>query len=189
MRKYLRLGSVACLLMITTPALGAEPGGLQAAVPDDLADAWERMQRALTEWGGRMRERFGGRETREDRPLITLMLNNKERLGLSAEQVKKLEQLRDNFQKQSIRNDADLRVIEIDIVALLDHEPVEMAKVDGKVREAEKLRADLRIARIRAIEQAKGVLNAEQKKKLQEITAESRPPRPAREGLNPPAKE
>ena len=64
-----------------------------------------------------------------------------------------------------------------------------MSKVEGKVREAEKLRADLRIARIRAIEQAKAVLNAEQKKKLQEIASESRPPRPAREGLNPPAKE
>jgi Spy/CpxP family protein refolding chaperone len=66
---------------------------------------------------------------------------------------------------------------------------VELSKVEGKVREAEKLRADLRIARIRAIEQAKTVLNAEQKKKLQEITVESRPPRPAREGLNPPTKE
>ena len=117
------------------------------------------------------------------------MLNNKERLGLSADQVKKLEQLRDNFQKQSIRHDADLRIVELDLAALLDHDPVELSKVEGKVREAEKLRADLRIARIRAIEQAKGVLNAEQKKKLQELSLESRPPRPAREGLNPPAKE
>jgi Spy/CpxP family protein refolding chaperone len=136
-----------------------------------------------------MRERFVGRESREDRPLITLMLNNKERLGLSADQVKKLEQFRDNFQKQSIRHDADLRIVELDLAALLDHDPVELSKVEAKVREAEKLRADLRIARIRAIEQARSVLNAEQKKKLQEITAEARPPRPAREGLNPPAKE
>ena len=64
-----------------------------------------------------------------------------------------------------------------------------MGKVEWKVREAEKLRADLRIARIRAIEQAKAVLTAEQKKKLQELTPETRPPRPMREGMNPPAKE
>jgi hypothetical protein len=189
MRKQLVLGSLLFFLLAGGSIDGAEFAPSKAAVPDDLSDAWERMQRALTEWGGRMRERFGGRESREDRPLITLMLNNKERLGLSADQVKKLEQFRDNFQKQSIRHDADLRIVELDLAALLDHDSVELSKVEGKVREAEKLRADLRIARIRAIEQATGVLNAEQKKKLQEITAESRPPRPAREGLNPPVKE
>jgi hypothetical protein len=188
-RKQLVMGSLVFFLLACGSVNGAELAPPKAAVPDDLADAWERMHRALTEWGGRMRERFGGRESREERPLITLMLNNKERLGLSGDQVKKLEQLRDNFQKQSVRHDADLRIVEIDLAALLDHDSVELSKVEGKVREAEKLRADLRIARIRAIEQAKGVLNAEQKKKLQEITAESRPPRPAREGLNPPAKE
>jgi len=189
MRKQLLVGSLVFFLLAGGAVNGSEFAPPKTAVPDDLSDAWERMQRALTEWGGRMRERFGGRESREDRPLITLMFNNKERLGLSADQVKKLEQFRDNFQKQSIRHDADLRIVELDIVALLDHDPVEMGKVEGKMREAEKLRADLRIARIRAIEQAKGVLNAEQKKKLQEITSESRPPRPTREGLNPPAKE
>ena len=190
MRKQFFLGSLVFFLLVGGAVNGAEFAPSKAAVPDDLADAWERMHRALSEWGGRMRERFGGRESGEDRPLITLMLNNKERLSLSADQVKKLEQLRDNFQKQSIRHDADLRIIELDITALLDHDPVEMGKVEGKVREAEKLRADLRIARVRAIEKAKGVLNAEQKKKLQELSLESRrPPRPAREGLNPPAKE
>ena len=189
MRKQLLLGFLVFFLLVSGPVSGAELAPPKTAVPDDLADAWERMQRALSEWGGRMRERFGGRESREDRLLITLMLQNKERLGLSADQVKKLEQLRDNFQKQSIRHDADLRIVELDLAALLDHDPVEMGKLEGKVREAEKLRADLRIARIRAIEQAKGVLTAEQKKKLQELTPEPRPPRPAREGLNPPAKE
>ena len=189
MRQQLLVGSLVFVLLAGGPVNGAEFGSPKAAVPDELADAWERMQRALTEWGGRMRERFGGRESREDRPLITLMLNNKERLGLSGDQVKKLEQLRDNFQKQSIRHDADLRIVELDLAALLDHDPVDMGKVEAKAREAEKLRADLRIARIRAIEQAKGVLNAEQKKKLQELSLESRPPRPAREGINPPAKE
>ena len=189
MRKQLLLGSLVLILVAGAPVSGAEFAPPKAAVPDDLADAWERMQRALQDWGGRMRERFGGRESREDRPLITLMLQNKERLGLSADQVKKLEQLRDTFQKQSIRHDADLRIVELDLAALLDHDPVEMGKVEGKVREAEKLRADLRIARIRAIEQAKAVLTAEQKKKLQELTPETRPPRPGREGMNPPAKE
>jgi len=189
MRKRLLLGSLVFFLLIGGPVNGAGLAPPKTAVPDELAEAWERLQRALQEWGGRLRGRFGARESSENRPLITVMLNNKERLALTAEQIKKLETLRDNFQKQTIRHDADLRIVELDIAALLDGDLVETGKVEAKVREAEKLRADLRIARVRAIEQAKALLNAEQKKKLSELVLKPRPPGPAPEGLNPPAKE
>jgi Spy/CpxP family protein refolding chaperone len=112
------------------------------------------------------------------------MLTYKEFLGLSAEQVKKLEQLRDNFQRQSIRNDADVRIIELDIAALLDSPTVEVAKVEAKIREAEKLRADLRVARVRVIEQAKAVLTTEQRKKFYD-KIDTRPSR--RSNQNPSA--
>jgi Spy/CpxP family protein refolding chaperone len=183
------LGTLAFFLVASTPAIASEPGGSRAAVPEDLADAWEHFQRALQEWAGRLRDRFSARDSREDRPLITQMLNNKDRLGLSADQVRRLEQLRDGFQRQSIRHEADLRIVEIDIAALLDNDPVDMAKLEAKIREGEKLRTDLRLARIRAIEQAKAQLNAEQKRKLQELIAEPRAQRPQRGTLNPPAKD
>jgi hypothetical protein len=189
MTRKILLGSLIIFSLMSGPVMGAEPGSSKPAIPEELSDAWERFQRVVQDWGGRLRERFSARESREERPLITLMLNNKDRLGLSADQVHKLEQLRDNFQRQSIRNDADLRIVEIDIAELLDHESVEMTKVEAKIREGEKLRADLRLARIRAIEQAKSQLNAEQKKKLQELVAEPGPGRSPRGGLNPPAKE
>ena len=95
-------------------------------------------------------------------------------LGLSADQVRRLEQLRDNFQRQSIRTDADSRIIELDIAASLDNDPMDLSKVEQKIREVEKLRADLRIARIRIVEQAKALLNAEQKKKLEELERRAR---------------
>ena len=142
-------------------------------MPEELSDAWERFQRALHDWGGRLWERVGPRGAREDRPVISQMLNNKEALGLSADQVRRLEQQRDNFQRLTIRNEADLRILELDIASLLDSEPVEMAKLEAKMREEEKLRTDLRIARIRAIEQGKALLNAEQKKKLTELLRQS----------------
>ncbi len=161
--------SLALLLIVAIPALSAEPERSKPPVPEELSDAWERFQRALHDWGGRLWERVGPRGAREDRPVISHMLNNKEALGLSADQVRRLEQQRDNFQRLTIRNEADLRILELDIAALLDSEPVEMAKLEAKMREEEKLRADLRIARIRAIEQGKALLNAEQKKKLTEL--------------------
>jgi hypothetical protein len=175
-------------MALPVAAMGAEGEKPKSAVPEELTDTWERLQRALQDWGGRIRERFGARDSREDRPLITQILNYRDYLGLSAEQVKKLEQLRDTFQRQSIRNDADVRIIELDIAALLDSPTVDVAKVEAKIREAEKLRADLRIARVRIIEQAKSVLTAEQRKKFLE-TAESRSGRPPRSGQNPSATE
>ncbi|MGE5216926.1 MAG: Spy/CpxP family protein refolding chaperone [Chloroflexota bacterium] len=175
-------------LTFVQPVLGAQAQGSQPTLPEDLTDAWDKFQRALQDWSGQLWERFGGRESRENRPLISLMLNYQDYLRLSPEQVKKLEQLRDNFQRQSIRADADTRILEVDIAELLDQANVDVAKVEAKIRAVEKLRADLRIARIRAVEQAKAVLTPEQRKKFDE-SIEPRPTRPPRSGQSPPAKE
>ena len=110
------------------------------------------------------------------------MLKAKDQLRLSADQVKKLEQLRDNYQRQSIRAEADMRILELDIAALTDQPIVELAKVEQKIRELEKMRADLRIARVRTVEQAKAVLTADQRKRF----FESIEPRPGG-SQNPPA--
>ena len=189
MRKWFCLGSLACCLLIAVPVMSAEPERLRPSVPEELSDAWERFQRALHEWGGRFWERMGPRGSREDRPVISQILNNREALGLSADQVRKLEQLRDGFQRRSIRNDADLRIVELDIAALLENDPVDLVKLEAKMREGEKLRTDLRLARVRAIEQARGLLNTEQKKKLQELNPQPLPPRAPRFGQNPSATE
>ncbi|MGZ8452824.1 MAG: hypothetical protein ACXWZE_12110 [Candidatus Binatia bacterium] len=189
MQRRFFLCSLALLLIVTIPALSAEPERSKPPVPEELSDAWERFQRALHDWGGRLWERVGPRGAREDRPVISQMLNNKEALGLSADQVRRLEQQRDNFQRLTIRNEADLRILELDIATLLDSEPVEMAKLEAKIREEEKLRSDLRIARIRAIEQGKALLNAEQKKKLTELLNQSLTLRWPPTSQNPPATE
>ncbi|HXF75333.1 MAG TPA: periplasmic heavy metal sensor [Methylomirabilota bacterium] len=169
MRKFLCSLVVVVCIGLTVRSSDAEQIRLRSAVPDELAEAWEQFQRTVQEWGERLRERFGGgRSARERQPMISQMLAYKEFLGLSAEQVKKLEQIRDNFQRQAIRNEADVRIAELDIAALLDNPTTDLAKVEAKIREAEKLRADLRIVRVRAVEQAKAVLTAEQRKKFHE---------------------
>lgn len=143
------------------------------AFHEDVAQTWDDIGRELREWLGRWREHFtSGATSREDRPLISTILRNREKLGLSADQVKNLEQLRDNFQKESIRKEADNRVAEMDLNSLLDAQPVDMAKVEAKVREIERLRADLRLARIRTIEKGKDQLTADQRKKLQDLLSD-----------------
>ena len=181
MHKIILAGALAVGLMLSGPVHSAEIERPKPSIPDELADAWERLQRALQDWSGQIRERFSARDSREDRPMISLILKYKDHLRLTGEQVKRLEQLRDNYQRQSIRTEADTRIVDLDIAVLLDQPNVEVPKVEQKIREVEKLRADLRIARVRAVEQAKALLTTEQRKKFYE----SLEPRPPRSGQNP----
>ena len=178
--------AVTAALVSNSPAYGAEADRFDWTIPEDLVSAWERLQRSFQDWSGQLRSRLGVREAREERPLISQMLNQKEDLRLSGEQVRKLEQLRDQYQRQSIRTEADLKIIELDLAQLLDSETVDLTKVEQKVRESEKLRADLRIARVRAHEQAKIALTAEQRRKFFDST-ESRMARRSRSGDTPAA--
>jgi Spy/CpxP family protein refolding chaperone len=150
--------------------LADEPSN--AAPNEQRAQGWDDYGRELRGWFSRWWDRLNTTSTRGERPLISLMLRNREKLGLSDDQVRRMEQLRTDFEKESIRKEADLRVAEMDLEALLDAPAVEMGKVEAKVKEIEKTRADLRIARIRAIEKAKELLTPDQRKKLQEILTE-----------------
>jgi len=102
-----------------------------------------------------------------ERPLISLMLDHRDELALTHDQTSRLESLRQDFTREAIRRDADIRIAEMDLAALLEQPSLDMAKVEAKVRELAKLRADLRIERIRAIEQGRAVLTPEQRTKLQ----------------------
>jgi hypothetical protein len=145
---------------------------LNPAVHEEITQAWDGLGREIRGLFGRWREHFGAALAPEDRPLVSIMLRNREKLGLTGEQTRNLERLRTDFEKESIRKDADLRVAEMDLKSLREGQSVDMSKVEGKVREIERIRADLRLARIRAIEKGKEQLTADQRKKLQEMLAE-----------------
>jgi len=172
MRRAL-LGFLLSLLFVPLPRWAAAIERAKPAINEEFAQGFDDFGRELREWFGRWGEYFGSGTTKnEERPLIAFMLRNREKLGLSPAQVKSLEQLRNDFQKESIRKDADLRVAEMDLNGLLGAEKIDMPKVEAKVREIERLRTDLRLARIRTIQKGKEVLTAEQRKKLQELLAE-----------------
>ncbi len=57
---------------------------------------------------------MGGGHTAE-RPLISLALQNKDQLGLTPDQVKALESLRSEFQKEAIRRSADVEIAETSV--------------------------------------------------------------------------
>jgi Heavy-metal resistance len=176
MMKRSLLGLLLSLVFVAIPRWAAAVERAKPAINQELAQSLDDLGRDLREWFGRWGEYFGsGTAKNEERPLIAFMLRNRERLGLSAAQVKSLEKLRTDFQKESIRKDADLRVAEMDLNGLVGAEKIDMPKVEAKVREIERIRTDLRLSRIRTIQKGKEVLNAEQRKKLHELLAEQQP--------------
>ncbi|HEX2260833.1 MAG TPA: periplasmic heavy metal sensor [Candidatus Binatia bacterium] len=172
MRRSL-LGFLLLLVFMAVPGWAAAIERAKPPINEEFAQGLDDLGRELREWFGRWGEYFGSGATKnEERPLIAFMLRNREKLGLSAAQVKSLEQLRNDFQKESIRKDADLRVAEMDLNGLLGAEKIDMPKVEAKVREIERLRTDLRLSRIRTIQKGKEVLSADQRKKLHELLTE-----------------
>jgi len=158
-------------LFLTRPVFAADP--IKPAFHEELGQALGVLGRELEGLFDTWQEHFGSIGAREEGPSISKIIRNREKLDLSGDQVKNLERLRKDFEKQSIRKEADIRVAKLDLQALLDAQPVDMTKVEAKVREIERLRADLRFARIRAAQKAKEQLSVEQHQKLDELLAES----------------
>ena len=117
-----------------------------------------------------------GASATNDRPWITVMLDHREELGLSVEQVGRLFTLRDGFAREARRKGEALEKIEQDLDQLLGPGPVDLRAVEAKLKEAEAMRTELRLARVRVIEEGKGVLTPEQRAKFVELVKQS--PRP-----------
>ncbi len=99
-------------------------------------------------------------------PLITIMLSRSRELELTPDQIQKLQALRTGFQKEAVRRNADIRVAEIDLNALLEKEPWDLAAIESQVKQIAGLRGDLRFARIKTLAAGLALLTPEQLRKL-----------------------
>ena len=139
---------------------------------EEAGGVWQGLKQHLEDWGSRLRDHIDFAPLRGERPLVTFMLDHREKLDLTSSQVQQLEKIRNDFRRQAIRSDADLKVAEMDLEALLKADPIELKKVEAKIREIEKIKGDLRFARIQAVEEGKGLLSDEQRAKLKEMLAD-----------------
>ncbi len=163
------------LLVSTAPAADQEP--LKSGDRQESGNRWEEIFRTLRNLGGRPQDQRGTVKPRPEPSMISLMLHKREKLGLSAEQVRTLEQWRSEYDRESIRRSADLKVAEMDLTQLTNESHVDLKKVEDKVREIERLRGAQTLARIRTNEKGKGQLTADQRKKLQDMIGEPAPTR------------
>ncbi len=173
-----RVGMVVAIMLGSlfglTQVASSQPSFPRPGFYEELGQTLDSLTQEVQDWSGRWWGRFSRYEPLNERPLITLMLRYQDELGLTAEQVRNLEQLRADFDRESIRKDADLRIAQRDLEALLDAERVDVRQAEGKIREIERLRADLRIARIRTIEKGKAELSPEQLDRFRTLIGERR---------------
>jgi len=174
--KRLFVASVV-ILGAVSPVLAAESVAVTPVVHDELNRALDDLVGQVHGLGERWRDHFRRVDSPAERPLITLMLNWRQELALSTSQVQSLEKLRADFQREATRREADLRAAETAVTTTLQADPVDLAGVEAQVRDVERQRADLRLARIKTIEEGKAQLTPEQRTKLSALLARASPRR------------
>jgi Spy/CpxP family protein refolding chaperone len=114
---------------------------------------------------------FYGRGGHEG-PLISLMLQWKDQLGLTADQERSLRELRANYEKEAVTRTSEIDVAELELKWMLEQDKADLTKVEAQVRKIALLRADRRTARIKTIEAGKAVLTPEQAEKFKRLAHE-----------------
>jgi hypothetical protein len=146
-------------------------GTLTATADDGSRGEQQRPRDQMTDMMRGMRMGAGGDLLGRERPLLSLALRRRAELGLSAEQVKSLEGLVERFSKDAEARISRIEAAERDLATLLKADPTDPGKIEATVRSIETQRADVRIARIRTIEEGRATLTADQRKKLEELVA------------------
>jgi Spy/CpxP family protein refolding chaperone len=172
MRATRTLAALALGLGLAVPAAAEVPAPAAPDTTTTVADAAGPRHGRPDGPGGEYRRAGGWRRHFGARRMPTyagIALRHRAELGLNPQQVETLEKLRMDTVRASIQRRADLQIAGLDLMSLWRAEPVDLAKVETKVREIEKMRADGQIARIRADEQGKAQLTANQRDKLKAL--------------------
>lgn len=184
------LGGLALVLGttfgLTLPAAAAPPDRAQLAqAPADAPAPGPGMGRR-PQWGQRPAEpgHMPGRHDGHGRvrghrvSLAAVALRHQEDLALTPAQVDTLRKLSIEARREAIKRQADRRLAQLDLRTLMmpdpadSNKPRDLATIEAKVREIERLRADSTIARIRNMEQSRQTLTAEQREKLRTLLSQ-----------------
>lgn len=123
--------------------------------------------------GGHMGEMMKGMMGMGENPWfhhgVSMTLMNAEKLGLSDKQKEQLEDLKDKYTKEIIRQDAERQISEMDLDKILKADDTDLAKVKDALKKVEGIETQIRYIRIEAFTEARKVLTEEQKGKLKNL--------------------
>ena len=165
------LGATILMLWLTRPAMAQMMGPRVQGGPPGMYGGGGMGPGTRP---GPISGREGGWSSHEG-PLITIMLEHAQELGLTPDQERKLRDLRTEFAKEVERRTADIHVAEIELGSLLEQDKWDLAKIEPKVRQIATLQGDLRLTRIKTLAAGREVLTPEQLEKFKQIGHRLRP--------------
>ncbi len=124
--------------------------------------------------------------------LTTLILAHPPELGLTPEQLEKLQALRASFEQAAAPRGAAIQAAETDLQTELAKEHWDLPAIDALVRQLATLQGGLRMERLKTLAAAQALLTPEQLQKLQAIAGGTAPagapgvPAPSAPGAPPP---
>jgi Spy/CpxP family protein refolding chaperone len=89
-------------------------------------------------------------------------------LNLNEKQKATIRDTRSKFMKDAISKMAEVRIAKLELRDILAKEPANMQFVETKLKEIASLKVEMRLARIKAMEEVKAQLTPEQKKKFRD---------------------
>jgi len=169
---YRTVVAAGFILILSIPTIGQsgmmghepmeQPGAMKESPPPGRSGMMGSGMMEMMKGGG-----MGGQMgMMKPGPMLRML---KTELALSEGQEKQLKDILYQVTKTTIKQRADVRVADLELQQLLDADPVEMGKVEAKLKDLEGLRTALRLNLIKAHEQAKGVLSPEQRQKLERL--------------------
>jgi Spy/CpxP family protein refolding chaperone len=101
-------------------------------------------------------------------------------LGLTDAQRDKLMEIRDRQARAGIRARADLALARLDLMKMMRAEHPDRGAIDSQIERLGHMRTELRKSQVNAMLDARGVLTADQRRKLESSREERRPPEPSK---------
>ena len=100
------------------------------------------------------------------------LLRHQKDLGLSQEQRAKIKAIATDYTKSRIREEADLKLAEVDVRTLVQNEKADLAAIETAMKKSENTRTTLRLEGVKALRAATAVLTSEQVEKWRAIRME-----------------
>ncbi len=100
---------------------------------------------------------------------VMMILSNQDELGLTAEQLQKVKDLKINLKKELIQTNADIEIISLDINSEMMNDTINLETVNSLVDKKYDLKKSKTKSIIAACADLKNILTSQQKDKLKEI--------------------
>ena len=100
------------------------------------------------------------------------LLRHKKDLGMSEEQRAKIKAIATDYAKTRIREEADLKLAEVDVRTLVHDEKAELPAIETAMKKSESAHTALRLDGVKALRAASAVLTPEQHEKWRAIRME-----------------